>query len=255
MDFYKYQGTGNDFIMIDDRKAFFDTKDHQKIASLCDRRFGIGADGLILIRNHKVADFEMIYFNSDGHLTSLCGNGSRCAVKFARQLGIIQDQCSFQTVEGMLEASISDELIHLKMPDVPKAEVFPTHYFIDSGSPHHICFVNDVESHNVFEEGQEIRYGASYKRVGTNVNFVQELDNHGIFVRTYERGVENETLSCGTGVTAAALAQSLRGTPSPIEVQTLGGNLKVSFERTLKGGFSNIYLIGPAELVFSGQIG
>jgi len=253
VEFFKYQGTGNDFVMIDDRSEQFDLNNHNRIAHICNRKFGIGADGLILIRNHMEADFEMIYYNADGYLTSLCGNGSRCAVKFAYQLGVIGNQCTLMTVEGILKANIENDLVHIKMPDVNDVEVHKDHYFLHTGSPHHICFVENVEQYDVFNEGRKIRSGAPYFEEGSNVNFVQPIDASQIFVRTYERGVENETLSCGTGVTAAALVQGLEGASSPIHVKTLGGKLQVSFERENKR-FKNIYLIGPAENVFTGKI-
>ena len=253
IEFYKYQGTGNDFVMIDDRSEAFDLRANELIARLCHRKFGIGADGLILIRNHSEADFEMIYYNADGYLTSLCGNGSRCAVKFANQLGVIGNQCTLMTVEGILKANIENDLVHIKMPDVNDVEVHKDHYFLHTGSPHHICFVENVEQYDVFNEGRKIRSGAPYFEEGSNVNFVQPIDASQIFVRTYERGVENETLSCGTGVTAAALVQGLEGASSPIHVKTLGGKLQISFERENKR-FKNIYLIGPAENVFTGKI-
>jgi len=254
IDFNKYQGTGNDFVMIDDRSEKFDVVDNRLIAHLCHRKFGIGADGLILIRDHHQADFEMIYFNADGQTTTLCGNGSRCAVQFAHRLKIISNHCSFMTVEGILEAKIENELVHIKMPKVNDIEIYKNHYFLHTGSPHHVCYVDNIENYNVFDEGKKIRNGAPYFSEGTNVNFVKSISNDQIFVRTYERGVEDETLSCGTGVTAAALIQGLNGTKSPIKVKTLGGELQISFEKVDRNSFSNIYLIGPAELVFSGSI-
>lgn len=254
IQFHKYQGTGNDFVMIDDMGERFDLQAHDLIAQLCDRKFGIGADGLILIRNHAEADFEMIYYNSDGHLTSLCGNGSRCAVKYAHQLGMAQDACSFLTVEGILQAKIENDLVHIKMPDVTDVQVFEDHYFLHTGSPHHICHVNDVENYDVYQNGKRIRNGAPYFEEGSNVNFVETRDNNQIFVRTYERGVEDETLSCGTGVTAAALVQGLEGATSPVNVKTLGGDLQISFENDPSGGFRNVYLIGPAIEVYQGEI-
>jgi diaminopimelate epimerase len=253
IDFYKYQGTGNDFVMIDDRDEAFDPNDHALIAHLCDRKFGIGADGLILIRNHDEADFEMIYYNADGHLTSLCGNGSRCAVKFASQLGMVAGECSFMTVEGILRAKIEGKLVHIKMPDVTDVETHPDHYFLNTGSPHHICYVNDIEKYDVFHEGRKIRQSSPYFEKGSNVNFVEPMDNSAIFVRTYERGVEDETLSCGTGVTAAALVQGVKGASSPVKVKTLGGDLQISFQKMNDGSFTDIYLIGPAVRVFRGE--
>ncbi len=254
LEFFKYQGTGNDFIMIDDRSAQFDLNNHELIAQYCHRKFGIGADGLILIRNLEEADFEMVYFNADGHLTSLCGNGSRCAVMFAHQLGMVKDQCQFMTVEGILEAKLTDGLIHLKMPNVDTVETHKNHFYLHTGSPHHVCFVNDIENYDVFNQGRKIRQGAPYFEEGANVNFVMPMSDDQLFVRTYERGVEDETLSCGTGVTAAALVQGLKGAKSPIKIKTLGGELQISFEKSPENKFTNIHLIGPATLVFSGKI-
>lgn len=254
IEFFKYQGTGNDFVMIDDRAETFDLNDHQLIAHLCHRKFGVGADGLILIRNHNEVDFEMIYYNADGYLTSLCGNGSRCAVMFANKLGVIKDHCQFMTVEGVLEAKIEQGHVYLKMPNVDQLEVFKDHFFLNTGSPHHICFVDEIEHYDVFHQGKKIRNGAPYYEEGANVNFVKNLSEDTIFVRTYERGVENETLSCGTGVTAAALVQGFKGASSPIHVKTRGGNLQISFKKDSDNKFSDIYLIGPVEMVFNGEI-
>ena len=254
IEFFKYQGTGNDFIMIDDRSEFFDLNNHSIISHYCQRNFGIGADGLILVRNHPEADFEMIYYNADGYLTSLCGNGSRCAVMFAHQLGIVKNRCKFMTVEGILTAEIKDNLVHLKMPNVDNVKSHENHYFLNTGSPQHICYVDDIENYDVFNIGRKIRNGAPYLKEGTNVNFVKSLAQNQLFVRTYERGVEDETLSCGTGVIAAALVQGLKGANSPIKVKTLGGDLQISFEKEAENKFKNIHLIGPAALVFSGEI-
>ena len=254
IEFFKYQGTGNDFVMIDDRSVGFDLGNHSLIAHLCHRKYGIGADGLILIRNHQGSDFEMIYYNADGQLTSLCGNGSRCAVMFAHQLGIIDKQCQFMTVEGILEAKIKDDLVHLEMPAVNDVESHKNHYFLNTGSPHHICFVNDIDNYDVFNQGRKIRYGAPYYEEGANVNFVKSISEDQIFVRTYERGVEDETLSCGTGVTAAALVQGFKGSKSPVKVKTPGGDLEIRFEQVAPDKFKNIHLIGPAVMVFGGKI-
>jgi len=250
--FTKYQGTGNDFIMIDDREETFELTNNAFIAQLCHRRFGIGADGLILLRNHKDADFEMIYYNANGYLTTLCGNGSRCAVQFANHLGLVNNSCRFMTVQGILSATINDGLLEINMPDVQTVENHQHHYFLNTGSPHHVCYVNDVKNFDVFTNGRKIRNGAPYFKEGSNVNFVEKLDASRIFVRTYERGVEDETLSCGTGVTAAALVHGLKGGASPILVQTPGGNLTISFEKEANGGFKNVRLKGPAVKVFEG---
>lgn len=252
VQFYKYQGTGNDFIMIDDRQGQFDETRLDLVSAWCDRKFGIGADGLILIRNHQQFDFEMIYFNPDGS-QSLCGNGSRCAVKFARKLGIIKDHCTFLAVDGGHEGSISGEMISIKLQDVGQPDHRNGDYFIHTGSPHHIRMVGNVAAVDVVSEGRSIRNSAPYQPHGTNVNFVEPANNE-ILVRTYERGVENETLSCGTGVTAVALVMATRGFESPVKIRAAGGNLQVSFNRLPDGSYSDVYLSGPAEMVFEGTI-
>ncbi len=253
MKFHKYQGTGNDFIMADDRSEKFPASDLGLVRSLCDRKFGIGADGLILIRNHKTLDFDMIYFNSDG-TQSLCGNGSRCAVGFASSLGICSSETRFNTIEGELSARIEGGNIHLKMPDVSGIKNAGPDLFVNTGSPHYIRYVKDVAHYDVFNEGRSIRYNGVYGERGVNVNFMQTLGPDEIFVRTYERGVENETLSCGTGVTACALAHGRMGSEGPVTVKTPGGILTVKFKKHHDGSFSDIYLIGPAEKVFEGTI-
>ncbi len=252
--FYKYQGTGNDFIMIDDRKQQFNENNEVLIAHLCDRRFGVGADGLILLRRHAETDFEMIYFNADGRLASLCGNGSRCAVHFANFLGIIDEKTTFKTVEGNLDAYILYGLIHLRMPDVVNIQMTGDHFLIKTGSPHYICFVDEIENLNVYEQGREIRYSKPFAKEGINVNFVKPISDSEIFVRTYERGVEDETLSCGTGVTASAIAYSLKNAKSPVNIKTPGGDLQISFRKMNDQKFTDIYLIGPAQQVFEGTI-
>ncbi|MTI32643.1 diaminopimelate epimerase [Xanthovirga aplysinae] len=253
VNFYKYQGTGNDFVMIDNREHVFDPKDHQSVQKLCDRKFGIGADGLILIQSHEVYDFEMIYFNADAS-QSMCGNGARCAVQFARFLGIISDQTTFLAIDGVHKAFAKEDLIHLKMGDVKEVNHYDEDMFIDTGSPHHIRFVDDLKTYDVYEKGKEVRYGQPYGQKGTNVNFVESLNDQEVFVRTYERGVENETLSCGTGVTAVSLAMSYKGYQSPVCIQTPGGDLQVSFQKKGDNVFEEIYLIGPAKQVFQGKI-
>lgn len=253
MVFYKYQGTGNDFVMIDDREEVLLFKDLTVIKALCDRKFGIGADGLILIRNHSAFDFEMIYFNADGS-QSMCGNGARCAVAFAAFLGIISQKTQFLAIDGPHDALILGNQIELKMGDVSVLTKVGEEFFVDTGSPHHIKFVKNVKEYPVFESGKTIRYDPRYFSEGTNVNFVEKMSQDVIFVRTYERGVEDETLSCGTGVTAAALAFALNRSSATIQIKTLGGDLSVRFSSDDVGGFKDIWLIGPAIQVYSGSM-
>lgn len=253
INFYKYQGTGNDFVMIDNRKGLF-PDENKYVQQLCDRRFGIGADGLILIQNHPALDFEMVYFNADGS-KSLCGNGSRCAVNFARQLNIIDNHTNFLTIDGEYHATIDgDNIVHLNMRDIEGLTTKSDAFFLDNGSPHHIIFTTNNTETNVYNEGKTIRESDEYKPDGTNVNFVEIVDENSIDVRTFERGVEDETLSCGTGVTAASLAAAEKGVKSPIQIKTKGGNLSVKFEKESDGRFTNIWLSGPAEFVFEGDV-
>ncbi|TAD96882.1 MAG: diaminopimelate epimerase [Bacteroidetes bacterium] len=252
--FQKYQGTGNDFVMIDDRNETFDLQNENLIAKLCDRKFGIGADGLILLRHDPNSDFRMIYFNSDGKPSSFCGNGGRCTVKFAESVGMFQGKTKFLANDGMHEAYLQDSQIFLKMADVKQIEIQTNDFFLNTGSPHNIIFVENIENFDVFSEGQKIRYSPRFEKEGSNINFVEKNKDH-IFVRTYERGVEDETLSCGTGVTAAALATALQfKTASPVHIQTLGGNLRVAFKQVSQQHFEDIYLIGAAQKVFEGSI-
>lgn len=258
MHFFKYQGTGNDFIMIDQRETLYLTRaDVDVIERLCDRRFGIGADGLILLQHLEGYDFEMIYFNSDGRESSMCGNGGRCIVAFAKQLQVIENQAHFLAIDGEHEAIVRpDGWVELKMTDVKSVENGSDFYYLNTGSPHYVTFVKDVKSVNVFEEGRAVRYNNRFKAKGTNVNFVEPIENQGIMVATYERGVEDETFSCGTGVTAAAIAYYLKynKTITPrIPIQVKGGKLEVRFEPEGQG-FTNIWLCGPAELVFEGKV-
>ena len=265
MTFHKYQGTGNDFIILDDRARQFDATDHARIAGLCHRRFGIGADGLMLLRERPGYDFEMVYFNADGHPSSMCGNGGRCLVAFAKHLGIIADKAHFLAVDGPHDARLEpDGTVRLRMVDVAPAQpggVGEADVFLHTGSPHHVHFL-DPEEHGSLAEfdvpghGHDIRYDQAYDPAGTNVNFVEVPADpaHPWPVRTYERGVEAETLSCGTGVTAVALAASARGAASPVALSTPGGQLEVSFEPRPGGGFHNVWLSGPAVRVFGGEL-
>jgi|SRR6476661_2156 len=267
MNFHKYQGTGNDFVMIDDRAELFDASNFDLIARLCHRRFGIGADGLILLRNQAGYDFEMVYFNADGRPSSMCGNGGRCTVAFAQFLGIIQDTTHFLAVDGPHDARIAaDGTVHLKMQDTAKAQRAPVHaeqgdVFLHTGSPHHVHFLSPAEGHklaehDVYGAGHDIRYDQAYDPAGVNVNFVEVPTDPAQpwAVRTYERGVEDETYSCGTGVTAVALAASARGAASPVQLSTPGGELQVAFQVRADGSFEDIWLIGPAVRVFEGVI-
>lgn len=253
--FHKYQGTGNDFIMIDDRDRQFPVS-QEFIESLCHRRFGIGADGLILLQNEKDFDFRMVYFNADGTEGSMCGNGGRCTVRFAHDLGIIKESANFIAVDGPHLASVCDEDIYLKMMDVPDVEQYTDYDFTNTGSPHYVTYVYDLDNTDVYEIGNKIRYSKEWaEKGGTNVNFVQLNDSQTIAVRTYERGVEDETYSCGTGVTACALSANLKhGMESPINIKTLGGGLQVSFQKGSNNSFTDVYLIGPAVKVFEGEI-
>lgn len=254
--FYKYQGAGNDFIMIDNRNHFF-KNDTKHIAKLCDRRFGIGADGLILLENHSEndIDFKMVYFNSDGSESTLCGNGGRCIVAFARQLGIIENECNFMAIDGLHQAHFEGDLVSLSMPDVHNIKTYnSTSFFLDTGSPHHIEFVENTSLVQVKKEGAHIRHSNLYGKAGSNINFVEVQDNY-IKIRTYERGVEDETLACGTGVTAAAIAahNAKKIDTEHVNVSAEGGDLTVRFIPA-DGKYTHIQLIGPAEFVFKGEI-
>lgn len=252
MKFYKYQGTGNDFIMIDNRMLDFQL-DTKAIAQLCHRRFGIGADGLILLEKDPQADFKMVYYNADGSESTMCGNGGRCLVAFAHFLEIFKEKCTFSAIDGLHEAEIQDGIVKLKMIDVPDITTTEHYFVLNTGSPHYVEFTQNVKHLDVFQKGKEIRNSAPFATEGINVNFVEKITHNQIFVRTYERGVEDETYSCGTGVTASALAIMLHQNINEVEIQTLGGTLKVYAEKAGKG-FKNIWLEGPAKLVFTGGI-
>lgn len=256
IDFHKYQGTGNDFVMIDNRLGFFPKGDVPTIARLCDRRFGIGADGLILLEEIDGADFRMVYYNSDGNESSMCGNGGRCLVAFAAEKGLIQEKAYFIAADGPHHAQRSDDgIVSLQMKDVDDVSIQNDYIFLDTGSPHHIEMVDDVRQVDVKSQGAAIRYSDLYGAKGSNVNFVMPLPNGRFAVRTYERGVEDETLSCGTGATAVALAMFAIGRTSSnrVGLDVEGGQLEVSFVPD-GNGFKDVFLIGPAEFVFSGQI-
>lgn len=255
--FTKYQATGNDFVLIDNRNTNYSFTKAQ-VEKICDRRFGVGADGLMLIEKHATLDFNLVYYNSDGS-QSLCGNGSRAAVTMAAALGLLKDKTTFNAYDGPHDAELLPTgIVRLKMNPVSEVKKIGADYFINTGSPHHLQFVTDVNAVPVVEEGRKIRYSETYKPAGTNVNFIQALANNTIFVRTYERGVEDETFSCGTGVTAAALAASFQGYTSPVKVKVKGGELEVEFKIGQSAGqadtFHDIFLIGPAKMVFEGTL-
>ena len=255
MTFYKYQGTGNDFIIVDNRLQHIGKNDSKRIAQLCDRRFGIGADGFIRLENDKNSDFKMVYYNADGNESTMCGNGGRCTVAFAKFLGIINDVTEFVAIDGLHKAKIENEIIHLQMQDVSEIKLFKNHQFLDTGSPHHVEMVSDLKDFDVKRNGSKIRFGEPYNEAGSNVNFVEQESSDSFAVRTYERGVEDETLSCGTGVTAVALAMHNIGKTksNTVRLKTEGGELKVTFTKN-QNGYNNIWLIGPAQQVFKGEI-
>lgn len=255
--FYKYQGTGNDFIILDNRKNEYSFLNTDQILQLCNRRFGIGADGLMLLNERAGYDFEMKYYNADGKAGSMCGNGGRCIIKFAYHQGIHKDMYKFMAADGEHEAEIdTDDTISLKMKDVKGIKKNHSDFILDTGSPHYIKMVSDVMNYDVFKKGHEIRYSKDYELDGINVNFVEQMEEvDKIIVRTYERGVEDETLSCGTGVTAAALVcYHNENGYNDVEVKTPGGTLTVEFDRVGEDHFVNIWLCGPAEKVFEGNV-
>jgi diaminopimelate epimerase len=255
LHFYKYQGTGNDFVIFDNRdKKLEFTK--EQVAFLCHRRFGIGADGLMLLNPHTAYDFEMKYYNADGAESTMCGNGGRCLVKFAAEMGIIRSEYQFIAIDGEHKASIeTNGDVSLKMNDVATVQAENNRYILNTGSPHYVEVTENVMELDVFEKGRSIRYSDEFKKEGINVNFVEETESPDtIIVRTYERGVEDETYSCGTGVTAAALVSNHNENGyNFVNVKTKGGLLGVEYEIT-ENGFTNIHLIGPASKVFEGDI-
>ncbi|TDW48501.1 diaminopimelate epimerase [Flavobacterium sp. 270] len=256
IEFYKYQGTGNDFVMIDNRSEFFPKEDVKLIERLCDRRFGIGADGLILLENDANTDFRMVYYNSDGNQSSMCGNGGRCLVAFANKLGVIENNTIFNATDGLHHASIgADAIVSLGMIDVNEVQRKDSYTFLNTGSPHHVQIVDDLKHYNVKDNGAAIRYGELYGEKGSNVNFVEKIDNDTFSLRTYERGVEDETLACGTGATAVAIAMNAIGETdkTSINLNVEGGKLVVSFDK-MGDHFSNVFLNGPAKFVFKGTI-
>lgn len=249
--FSKYQAAGNDFIIIDNRTNQV-SLNIQQIQWLCHRKFGVGADGLILIEEDPHQDFKMVFYNPDGS-QSLCGNGCRAAIRFSESFFLNKKEAHFSAFDGVHKAQIHENTINLQMGNVQNGRIVQNGIFIDTGSPHFVLIVPVVETVDVITEGRKWRYSNLFSPEGVNVNFVQIINEHTIKVSTYERGVENETLSCGTGVTAAALAASAHGCGSPVKILTKGGDLQVKFKVTPKG-FNDVWLEGPAKPVFSGTI-
>lgn len=258
--FTKYHGTGNDFIIIDDRQNRFPHDRQEQIAAICTRRFGIGADGLMLLRKHPHYDFEMRYFNADGKTSSMCGNGGRCIAHFAQSIGVALAEMTFIAIDGVHKATIHNQIVSLNMQDVNKVQFPDKHsYVLDTGSPHFVAIRNGVMSNHAFvSDAKKIRDSQPFAAQGINVNFIEFIDDREIAIRTYERGVEDETYSCGTGAVAAALTTALAKGLSIgqhlVKLQTKGGELQVSFNLLDDQQFKNISLTGPAIAVFSGEI-
>ena len=254
--FYKYEGTGNDFVMIDNRQNIFPKNNLKLIEKLCDRRFGIGADGLILLENDSETNFKMVYYNSDGNESSMCGNGGRCLTAFAKSLNVIENQATFIATDGLHHATIMvNGLVNLQMKDVSEVKIERDYVFLNTGSPHHVIMVDDLENQDVKTIGAQIRYSDLYGKAGSNVNFVKQISENYFALRTYERGVEDETLSCGTGATAVAIAMNAIGktNSNTIKLDVEGGQLEVSFDK-VNDRYINVFLKGPATFVFSGII-
>ncbi|WP_299672794.1 diaminopimelate epimerase [uncultured Polaribacter sp.] len=251
--FYKYQGTGNDFVIVDNRLKTFPKKNTAIISHLCDRHFGIGADGLILLEDDEETDFKMVYFNADGNESTMCGNGGRCIVAFAKQLELIGNKTTFMAVDGLHSAAIKEDQVSLQMKDVDAIEISENYTFLDTGSPHHVQIVNNLDDFLVVIAGRKLRN--AYGNEGSNINFVEKIDENYFDLRTYERGVEDETLACGTGATAAAIAmhKTKQTLGNKIGIKVVGGELEVSFDES-KGKYTNVFLKGPATFVFKGEI-
>jgi diaminopimelate epimerase len=254
MTFYKYQGTGNDFILFDNRDGNIDIS-AAEVAKLCDRHFGIGADGLMLLQNEPGYDFRMVYYNSDGNESTMCGNGGRCMVAFAKSLGIIKNTASFVAIDGPHTATVNaNGIVSLRMQDVKNVDIQDGYTILNTGSPHYVLWVTDAKNTEVFHQGRKIRNQPAFQPDGINVNFVQIHDGK-LTVRTYERGVEDETLSCGTGVTAAAIAATAKFEGEfSTDIETPGGNLQVTFTKNSATTAIDVMLIGPATFVFKGEV-
>ena len=256
LNFNKYQGTGNDFVMIDNRKNDFPKQNIKLIEHLCDRRFGIGADGLILLENDELTNFKMVYYNSDGNQSTMCGNGGRCLVAFAKSLNAIENQATFNAIDGLHNATIDQNgIVSLQMQDVSEIKIETDYSFLNTGSPHHVTMVENLTIYNVKENGSRIRNSDLYGKEGSNINFVTQISDSEFTIRTFERGVEDETFSCGTGATATAIAMNATNKTilNKIKINVEGGNLEISFDK-IENKYVNVFLKGKAEFVFAGEI-
>lgn len=255
IEFYKYQGAGNDFIMIDNRKAVFTGDKVAFVRRWCERRFGIGSDGMIFIEADGEADFTMDFYNPDGS-QSFCGNGSRCAMAFASFLGFIGNKAVFKAIDGMHEGELTSNGVRIKMGNVTEVKEIGKDHFIHTGSPHYISWCEADDKRDIVEFGKQIRYSEPYRAEGTNVNLIRPVGDSHIDVRTYERGVENETFACGTGATACGLSYAyLNGLKEgKVRVDVRGGELSIYLKQPTKGMFEEVWLEGPAAFVFKGEI-
>lgn len=256
LHFYKYQGAGNDFVMFDNRESIFPSEDTALISRLCDRRFGVGSDGIILINQHPTYDFEMVYHNADGSV-AMCGNGARCAVHLANHLGIIGAETTFQAHDGAHRAQIEEGQVTINLSDVSQIDTYEDGYFLDTGTRHFVRILPEgqlLSGYDVMTEGKKLRYDSRFMPEGTNASFVQTTNGQ-VQMRIYERGVENETLSSGTGITAVALALAYADDlESPVQVQAQGGRLSIAFERTDSDKFTQVFMTGPAVMAFEGTV-
>jgi diaminopimelate epimerase len=256
LTFSKYQGTGNDFILIDNRVSSF-SLNREQIAGLCHRRFGVGADGLILLNAHPDYDFQMINYNSDGGECSMCGNGGRSLVQFAFDLGIKKEHYRFLAVDGEHQANLKEGRVELKMQNVTQIKKTELGIALNTGSPHLVIFKTDVENLDVRKEGEILRHADLFKPDGINVNFIEVRENS-VLLRTFERGVEDETLSCGTGAIASAIVSKLSDTKNgqshELITESPGGRLTIRFKRVAENQFDDIWLIGEAKKVFTGLV-
>ncbi|MFI3267745.1 MAG: diaminopimelate epimerase [Rikenellaceae bacterium] len=260
IQFYKYQGAGNDFVLIDNTKGDV-TLTSEQIAQMCNRNIGIGSDGLMMLEKDENYDFYMRYFNADSSEVAMCGNGGRCIVLFAQHLGIIKDKTTFNSLDGIHTAEVIEDdgfngTVRVKLIDVYGVAEYKESLFLNTGVPHYIEFVKNIEFIDIQKVGSEIRYNERFRPDGTNANFVEVTGEGTIKVRTYERGVEGETLACGTGATASAIATCIKYQPDTTSflIKVMGGELKVDFEKVSKESYKNIYLEGPAKFVFQGKI-